>query len=223
VLRYVNCGHLPPVLLVSDGSIQRLSPTAPVIGLFERWSCDTREVRLRCDDTLVMFTDGVVEALDADQQEFGDERLVEFLRQHAAAPAAALVGRHRPRGPTLQRIRAVGRSDAGRGEGSNRCRGTARTHLNTIGRMGSIDEVLLSRSVPRRLSVGEDGGQSSSSSITARLNNSLAAIVALYPKSSHGNRQDSSGNAHGNRWIRTVRRGKWSAISCPNGRSSSAW
>jgi sigma-B regulation protein RsbU (phosphoserine phosphatase) len=90
-LRYVNCGHLPPVLLVSDGSIQRLSPTAPVIGLFERWSCDTREVRLRCDDTLVMFTDGVVEALDADQQEFGDERLVEFLRHHAAAPAAALV------------------------------------------------------------------------------------------------------------------------------------
>jgi len=90
-LRYVNCGHPPPVLLASDGSIERLPPTAPVIGLFDRWSCDTRDVHLKCNDTLVMFTDGVVETPDADDQEFGEERLVDFLRQHSTAPAATLV------------------------------------------------------------------------------------------------------------------------------------
>ena len=92
-LRYVNCGHLPPVPLGPDGSIDHLPPTAPVIGLFEEWSCDTRELHLKCNDTLLMFTDGVVEALDAAEQEFGEERLVTLLRQNSSVPSATVVER----------------------------------------------------------------------------------------------------------------------------------
>ena len=90
-LRYVNCGHLPPVLLAPDGAIERLQPTAPVIGLFEEWTCETREIDLKRGDTLVMFTDGVVEAFDAAGEEFGEERVLDLLRRQAALPAGMLV------------------------------------------------------------------------------------------------------------------------------------
>jgi phosphoserine phosphatase RsbU/P len=45
-LVYVNCGHNPPILLRANGRIERLEATATVMGLFDRWECSTREVRL---------------------------------------------------------------------------------------------------------------------------------------------------------------------------------
>ena len=77
-LRYANCGHPPPVLLGSDGAIDRLLPTGTVIGLFDEWDCRIQEIDLKPGDTLVMFTDGVAEAFDADFEEFGEERIVDL-------------------------------------------------------------------------------------------------------------------------------------------------
>ena len=48
-----------------------------MIGLFEEWNCTTREIDLRPRDTLVMFTDGVVEAFNAEGEEFGEGRLID--------------------------------------------------------------------------------------------------------------------------------------------------
>ena len=92
-LRYANCGHPPPVLLGADGSVQHLNPTAGVIGLFEDWKCDIREIELGRGDMLVLFSDGVVEAFDAHGNEFGEERLVNLLRAGIASrlPADLLV------------------------------------------------------------------------------------------------------------------------------------
>jgi sigma-B regulation protein RsbU (phosphoserine phosphatase) len=90
-LRYANCGHLPPVVLAADGAVERLQPTASVIGLFEEWTCETREIDLRRGDTLVMFTDGVVEAFDAAGDEFGEGRVLDLLRRQAGLPAEMLV------------------------------------------------------------------------------------------------------------------------------------
>ena len=92
-LRYANCGHPPPVLLGADGSVQHLNPTAGVIGLFEEWKCDIREIELGRGETLVLFSDGVVEAFDAHGNEFGEERLVDLLRAGTASglPADLLV------------------------------------------------------------------------------------------------------------------------------------
>ena len=90
-LRYANCGHPPPVLFASNGSIERLLPTGPVVGLFEEWSCTTREIDLTCHDTLVMFTDGVVESFNAHGDEFGEERLVDVVRRQGNGSAACLL------------------------------------------------------------------------------------------------------------------------------------
>ena len=91
-LRYANCGHLPPVLLRATGQVERLSVTAPVVGLFDvPWECATGETSLAVGDTLVIFTDGVSEATSAEGDEFGEERLIALLQRHVDMPAAALL------------------------------------------------------------------------------------------------------------------------------------
>ncbi|MFI5184966.1 MAG: PP2C family protein-serine/threonine phosphatase [Vicinamibacteria bacterium] len=89
-LRYANCGHNPPVLLRANGSIERLEPTAPVVGLLDEWSCETAERRLSPGDTLLVFSDGVTEARDDRGEEFGEGRLMSALAALATLPVAAV-------------------------------------------------------------------------------------------------------------------------------------
>lgn len=77
-LRYVNCGHLPPVLL-SGGKIERLEPTATVLGVFQDWDCEEKTMHLRPGALLVAFSDGVTEAGVQNDAEFGEDRLLRML------------------------------------------------------------------------------------------------------------------------------------------------
>jgi phosphoserine phosphatase RsbU/P len=91
-LVYANCGHNPPFVVRVDGTFERLQPTAPVVGMMAEWSCEAREVDLGKGDTLVVFSDGVTEASDPRDQEFGEERLLETVRTARFSPVAALPG-----------------------------------------------------------------------------------------------------------------------------------
>ena len=82
VLRYANCGHLPAMLLRSDGSLEWLESTCTVIGLFSGWECAIEERQLRRGDTLVLYTDGVTEAFDEQGEEFGEHRLIDAVRRN---------------------------------------------------------------------------------------------------------------------------------------------
>jgi serine phosphatase RsbU (regulator of sigma subunit) len=90
-LRYANCGHLHGLLLRSDGALDRLRPTATVLGLFDDWKCAIGEHALRSGDLLVLYTDGVTESFDASGDEFGEERLLDGLRRRRDLPAQALL------------------------------------------------------------------------------------------------------------------------------------
>jgi predicted permease len=79
-LRYVNAGHLPPYLLRSSSAIEELSTGGPVIGLFPQMPYEEATIDLQPGDVLVAFTDGVTEAMNASEEEFGEERLKELLR-----------------------------------------------------------------------------------------------------------------------------------------------
>jgi len=78
-LRYANCGHLPGLVLRSDGTITRLSSTAPVLGLFTEWPCHTAEVQLSPGDLFAIYTDGITEALNQRDEEFGEDRLLDVM------------------------------------------------------------------------------------------------------------------------------------------------
>ena len=73
-LRYCNAGHNPPFLFTATGP-QRLDVGGPVIGLFDSAAYTTGEVEFNSGDLLVVFSDGVSEAENANGEEFGDERL----------------------------------------------------------------------------------------------------------------------------------------------------
>jgi phosphoserine phosphatase RsbU/P len=90
-MRYVNCGHLAPLLLRASGAVEALDATAMPIGAFRNWSCGEREVSLRSGDTLLIYSDGVTEAEAPSGEEFGEERLVRHLRESRRMPARALV------------------------------------------------------------------------------------------------------------------------------------
>lgn len=81
-LRYANCGHLPALLLRAHGTVERLDATAAVLGLFTEWQCRTAERRLSAGDLLAIYTDGITEAFNDRDEEFGEERLIDVLQRH---------------------------------------------------------------------------------------------------------------------------------------------
>ncbi len=90
-LRYVNCGHLSALLLRQDGTLERLSSTCTVLGLFKEWDCSTDERPLSCGDTFALYTDGITESFNSSGEEFGENRLVESLRRHREQPSPDMV------------------------------------------------------------------------------------------------------------------------------------
>ncbi|HKI12600.1 MAG TPA: SpoIIE family protein phosphatase [Candidatus Acidoferrum sp.] len=91
-LRYANCGHLCALLLRSDDTMERLSSTATVLGVFKEWDCGIEECRVLPGDTLALYTDGITEAFDRAGDEFGEERLCEALRRHRGLCSQELLG-----------------------------------------------------------------------------------------------------------------------------------
>jgi sigma-B regulation protein RsbU (phosphoserine phosphatase) len=90
-LRYINCGHNPPLLVRANGRPERLEATATVLGLFEEWACALGEVELASGDLLAIFSDGVTEASNDDEEEFGEARLIEALQTHRRLPIPLLL------------------------------------------------------------------------------------------------------------------------------------
>jgi len=62
-----------------------------VLGLFDEWKCDFDERQLDRGDTLVLYTDGVTESIDAAGQEFGEDRLLDSLRRNLSLPTCKLL------------------------------------------------------------------------------------------------------------------------------------
>jgi hypothetical protein len=90
-LTYVNAGHNPPILLRADGRVERLQPTAMVLGVMADTAVDTGLAELGPADRLLLFTDGYSEASNKKDEEFGEERLAASLtRAQALQPPAAV-------------------------------------------------------------------------------------------------------------------------------------
>lgn len=90
-LRYVNCGHVAPLLLRASGEMETLDPTATMIGAFRHWDCTEGEAHLRAGDTLLVYSDGVTEAESPSGEDYGEERLIRCLRGSNGLSASALV------------------------------------------------------------------------------------------------------------------------------------
>jgi serine phosphatase RsbU (regulator of sigma subunit)/catechol 2,3-dioxygenase-like lactoylglutathione lyase family enzyme len=90
-LRYINCGHPPALVLRGDDSIDRLDPTATVLGIFKKWDCELGEQTIHPGDTLVLYTDGITESFNDSHDEYGEVRLIESLLRHRSQPSQSLL------------------------------------------------------------------------------------------------------------------------------------
>lgn len=86
LLRYVNAGHNAPVVL-RGGERTLLEATGSVVGLLQNVDFEERCLTLLPGDALIAYTDGISEALNADEEEWGEERMLEAAA--AASPACA--------------------------------------------------------------------------------------------------------------------------------------
>jgi serine phosphatase RsbU (regulator of sigma subunit) len=81
-LRYINCGHLPALILRPDDTVVHLHATATVIGLFKTWDCEIADAQLHPGDALALYTDGITESFNHADEQFGEDRLAAALRRH---------------------------------------------------------------------------------------------------------------------------------------------
>jgi phosphoserine phosphatase RsbU/P len=90
---YTNAGHYLPMLVRANGDVERLDAGGPVLGVLPEASYDQACVRIEGGDRLVLFTDGLTEARDGADEEFGESRLQDAIVEHRACSAPALQAR----------------------------------------------------------------------------------------------------------------------------------
>ena len=92
-LSYVNAGHNPPLVLRASGALERLRSGGPPLGILLEPDYREGTTTLSRGDLLVVFTDGVTEAENASEIEYGDERLERVVREAAGLPARQVCDR----------------------------------------------------------------------------------------------------------------------------------
>jgi serine phosphatase RsbU (regulator of sigma subunit) len=90
-LVFANAGHNPPIVVRASGESQMLEGGGLVLGILPAAPYGELRERLGPGDLLVLYSDGVTEANNANFNEFGEERFIEVLKQHRHQPAAAIV------------------------------------------------------------------------------------------------------------------------------------
>lgn len=90
-LVYSNAGHNAPLLIRGDGSTTELMSTGGVLGQFPDWLYEQNEVQMGNGATLLLFTDGLVEACNADEEPFGEDNIIRVALENSHASAAGLM------------------------------------------------------------------------------------------------------------------------------------
>jgi len=91
MLDYVNAGHNPPFILRADGPSERLAPTAMALGILPEASFELFAAELEPGDRMLLYTDGITEATNPRDEEYGDARVELWLRDHRGADGRALI------------------------------------------------------------------------------------------------------------------------------------
>jgi sigma-B regulation protein RsbU (phosphoserine phosphatase) len=103
-LRYINAGHLPPLLIrtgeFGNLEVTRLETGGPVLGLIPDTPFSQGQLQIRKGDVLVAFSDGIVEAPNFISEEFGEQRLIDAIREGWNDSACGI------RNSVLNRVRA---------------------------------------------------------------------------------------------------------------------
>ncbi len=90
-VHYINCGHVPPVIVRPGSDPIQLTEGGMVIGLFDNIEFERGHVKFQTGDVLVLCTDGITESMDVNNEEFGMERLITSVGEVADRKAKEIV------------------------------------------------------------------------------------------------------------------------------------
>ncbi|MCA9741133.1 PAS domain S-box protein [candidate division KSB1 bacterium] len=91
VLTYANAGQNTPYLFTENHQCHALNTHGQALGLQRDVAYLQDEIRLQKNDKLLIYSDGIIEAMNAELQEFGENRLIKFLNNRATSSAARLI------------------------------------------------------------------------------------------------------------------------------------
>jgi sigma-B regulation protein RsbU (phosphoserine phosphatase) len=80
-LAYSNAGHENPILISADGTINRLETGGVVLGIMDNYPFEDAAMTLQTGDVVAIYTDGIIEAMNPKNEMFGEERLIDILRE----------------------------------------------------------------------------------------------------------------------------------------------
>jgi len=89
-MQFINCGQDAPVVIAPTGAELRLECTAPALGAIPNLDFEFGSVILLPGDTFIAFTDGVTDALDLRERQFGEEPFLEIVRRGSSSVTALL-------------------------------------------------------------------------------------------------------------------------------------
>jgi serine phosphatase RsbU (regulator of sigma subunit)/putative methionine-R-sulfoxide reductase with GAF domain len=90
-LTYVNAGHNPPLWIKCDGGVERLRRTGVALGAAEEVKFEQRVIPLEKDDSILLYTDGLTESFNIEEELFGEERLMQAIQANSYASASDLL------------------------------------------------------------------------------------------------------------------------------------
>jgi sigma-B regulation protein RsbU (phosphoserine phosphatase) len=90
-IEYVNAGHNPPYILSPEGIREVEMTNGLPLGVMENFTYESKKLQLKKDEQLLLYTDGVIEAIDAEQKAYGEKRFEIFLRENLSLPVETII------------------------------------------------------------------------------------------------------------------------------------
>jgi len=90
-LKYINAGHNPPLIIDPKGNVRRLESSGFCLGMFPNVDYKMEKMNLGVGDTALMFTDGITESRNKNNEEFEEQRLIQLLKKNSKIGAQDLM------------------------------------------------------------------------------------------------------------------------------------
>lgn len=91
IFHFSNAGHDPPFLINSNKEVTRLIKGGTVLGFLEDYQFEEDFIKLNSNDTIVIYSDGITEALNEKSEEFGEDRLLAILKENIKSSADMII------------------------------------------------------------------------------------------------------------------------------------
>jgi len=90
-ITFCNAGHNEPILISSNGNIERLKDGGMIVGVMPEMTYEEKTIEFPEDTVLIIFSDGITEAMNSDEEEFGEERLINLIKGNKHLPSSELI------------------------------------------------------------------------------------------------------------------------------------